>query len=143
MKNRFTMVVAVHLLLIKDGKLLMSRRFNTGYQDGKYSLPAGHVDANESCLEALIRETKEEIGLDLQPKNINFAHVVHRFEDRESIDFFFSCEKWQGEPKNMEDNKCDRLAWFPLNELPENTVPYVRKSIEKYLKKEKYSELGF
>lgn len=137
------MVVAVHLLLIKNKQILLSRRFNTGYQDGNYSLPAGHVDANESCLEAIIRETREEVGLDLQKENLNFAHVVHRFEDRESIDFFFSCEKWRGEPKNMEENKCDDLSWFPLNELPENTVPYIRECIEKYLQQEKYSELGF
>ncbi len=143
MKNRFTMVVAVHLFLIKDKQILLSRRFNTGYQDGNYSLPAGHVDANESCLEAIIRETREEIGLDLQKENLKFAHVVHRFEDRESIDFFFSCEKWEGEPKNMEENKCDDLYWFPINQLPGNTVSYIRKCIEKYLQKEKYSELGF
>ena len=140
---RFTMVVAVHLLLIKDKQLLMSRRFKTGYQDGNYSLPAGHVDADESCLTAIVREVREEIGLNLQKENLKFAHVVHRFEDRESIDFFFSCDKWQGEPQNTEPNKCDDLRWFPLNKLPENTVPYIKKCVEKYLKKEQYSELGF
>lgn len=57
MTPRFTLVSAVHLLLLRDDQLLLSRRFQTGYQDGNYSLPAGHVDADESCLQALLRET--------------------------------------------------------------------------------------
>ena len=141
--NRFTMVVAVHLFLIKDKQILLSRRFNTGYRDGEYSLPAGHVDADESCLQAMIREAKEEIGLDLEAKQLKFAHVTHRFEDRESIDFFFVCNNWKGKPSIKEKDKCDGLRWFSLDNLPKNTIPYIRHAIKAYLKQESYSELAF
>lgn len=143
MTPRFTLVSAVHLLLLRDGQLLLSRRFQTGYQDGNYSLPAGHVDADESCLQALLRETHEEIGLQLSATDLHFAHVVHRFEDRESLDFFFTCHNWSGEPQNMEPHKCDQLLWTPIQNLPENTVPYIRHTITCYLQGQKYSELGF
>ena len=43
-KIRFQMPVAVHLLLVKDNKVLLLRRFNTGYEYGNYSVVAGHVD---------------------------------------------------------------------------------------------------
>lgn len=49
MSSRFTTVVAVHLILIKENQVLLARRFNTGYEDGNFSVPAGHVDEHESC----------------------------------------------------------------------------------------------
>ena len=140
---RFTLVSAVHLFLLREDQILLSRRFQTGYQDGNYSLPAGHVDADESCLQALIRETREEIGLQLSAENLHFAHVIHRYEDRESLDFFFTCDNWSGETQNMEPHKCDQLLWTPIQQLPENVVPYVKHAITQYLQGQKYSELGF
>jgi 8-oxo-dGTP diphosphatase len=51
--------------LIREGdKALFVLRENTGYMDGKYSLPAGHVEAGESFIQAAIRETFEEVGLE-------------------------------------------------------------------------------
>ena len=64
--TRCTHLIAVYLILIEDDKILLQRRFNTGYKDGNYSLPAGHLDDNESITQALVREVKEEIDLDLK-----------------------------------------------------------------------------
>ena len=46
--QRFKMIGSSYLLLIENNKILLSRRFNTGYEDGKYSLPAGHVETGET-----------------------------------------------------------------------------------------------
>jgi len=46
-RDWFTMVVAVHLFLLRDGLVLLLRRYNTGYEDGRYSVVAGHVDGGE------------------------------------------------------------------------------------------------
>ena len=58
-------------------------------------------------------------------------------------DYFFIAKKWKGIPTNEEPQKCDDLAWFPLNRLPKNTIPYIRVAIKKYLKKIFYSEFGW
>jgi len=42
--NRFTLPVAVHLFLLRGNEVLLLRRFNTGYEDGNYSVPAGHLE---------------------------------------------------------------------------------------------------
>ena len=61
--KRFQLVTAVHLLLIQDEKILLLRRYHTGYEDGNYSVVAGHIDGNESILKAMQREALEEAGI--------------------------------------------------------------------------------
>lgn len=138
--------IASYLLLIKDGEVLLLRRCNTGYRDGDYSVPAGHVEPGESLTQTMIRETKEEIGVTLNEKNIRVSHIMHRmneYQDRESIDTFFIAEQWTGTPENMEQEKCDDLSWFPISDLPKNTIPYIKKAIESSLQGIMYSEFGW
>jgi 8-oxo-dGTP pyrophosphatase MutT (NUDIX family) len=49
---------AVHLFLVREGRLLLSRRSNTGYEDGKLSVVAGKLDGGEQVVEAARRERK-------------------------------------------------------------------------------------
>lgn len=129
-KERFKLIVDVHLLLIKDGKIVLLKRANTGYEDGKYGLIAGHADGNETATEAMIREAREEAGIEIKPHDLEFKLVMHRKTDREQVGFFFTARAYKGEPRNAEPEKCSELAWFDLNNLPENIIPYIRKSIE-------------
>lgn len=132
-KERNKAVPAVYLLLRKGGDILLSRRAGSGYYDGWYSVPAGHVEADELPLKALVRETKEEIGVDIDPSSAKLVHVMYRpklDETGERIDLFFETSEWSGEPKIMEPEKCDDLCWFPIKALPENTVHYVYDAIK-------------
>ena len=142
-KERFKLVVATHLFLIKNGQILLLRRFNTGYRDGQYSVPAGHLDGNEPSKIAMIREIKEEIGINIKPNNLKFVHLMHRLSEHERLDFFFTTKNWRGTPKIMEKNKCDDLKWFPLNKLPKNMVPYIRFAINNFQNNKVYSEFGW
>ena len=49
-KERFKLICSSYLLLIKDNKILLGLRQNTGYMDGFYHLPAGHKEEGESNL---------------------------------------------------------------------------------------------
>lgn len=143
-KDRHKVIPASYLVLRDQDKVLLLRRFNTGYEDGKYGLPAGHVEAGETFTEALIREISEEVNLAIDPKDAHVVHIMHRkSHDSERVDTFFVVEKYEGEIKNMEPHKCDDLSWYSLNELPENIIPYVRQALECVRDGKFYSEFGW
>ncbi|MBU1119313.1 NUDIX domain-containing protein [Patescibacteria group bacterium] len=142
--KRYTFFSAVHLILIKECRVLLLRRFNTGYEDGKYSVPAGHIDQGERAKTAMVREVKEEAGLDISEDALETVHVMHRKgDDKERIDFFMSAKEWTGEPQICEEDKCDELSWYKLNELPENIIPYVKSALERIRRNDFYSEFGW
>lgn len=131
--ERFSLRAAVYLILLKDGKTLLSRRCNTGWKDGMYSLIAGHLDGNEKVSDAMIREAFEEAGIRIEREDLKPLKVLHRNStDQEYMDFFFVAEKWKGEPVVKEPNKCDDMSWFSIDNLPENVLPHVREVIESY-----------
>lgn len=148
MSDRFTYICTVHLLIIKDDKILLLRRFQTGHEDGNYGVSAGHLDGNETIKEGCAREAKEEIGIDVSLFNLNLVHVLHRKKSNrkinpERIDFFFMTTQYDGEIKNLEPHKCDDLQWFPLDSLPDNTIGYVQQAINSYKDDINYSEYGW
>ena len=55
-KERFKLIASVYAFFIEDKEILLLRRFQTGYEDGKYGLVAGHVDGGESMRNAMARE---------------------------------------------------------------------------------------
>jgi len=104
----------VYLVLVKDNKILLSRRYNTGFQDGKYSFPAGHLGGDdETFSEAVVREAREEVGVELDSADLELVHVMHRRQreptDERRVNLFFAARKWKGETKIMEPSKCDDL----------------------------------
>jgi 8-oxo-dGTP diphosphatase len=140
---RATFPVTVHMLFIRGSQVLLSRRYQTGYMDGFYSVPAGHLDGNEPVRQAAVRETREEVGLTILPEDVTFAGVLHRREGDERIDFFVQVRKWSGEPVNTEPAKCDDLRWVELDNLPENTIPYVQRAIENFREGVMFEEFGW
>jgi ADP-ribose pyrophosphatase YjhB (NUDIX family) len=140
---RSSFLVAVHLFFLCEGEILLLRRFNTGYEDGSYSVVAGHVDAGETVIQAAVREAREEAGVMIKPEGLQVVHVMNRKSNDERVDFFVIVKAWCGEIVNTEPDKCDDLAWFPLDVLPVNMVPYVRYAIENYQKRILYSEFGW
>jgi 8-oxo-dGTP diphosphatase len=135
--------VAVHIFFLRTSQILLLHRFNTGYEDGKYSLVAGHLEAGETVTQGAIREAREEVGVFLDPQDLQFVHVMNRRSEDEWIYFFVVARRWAGEITNTEPHKCDHLAWFPLESLPQNTMPYVKFAIEKYQEGSYYSEFGW
>jgi 8-oxo-dGTP diphosphatase len=142
--RRYKVTGDVHLLLINaDGQVLFGRRQNTGYEDGAYHLPSGHLEAGESVVQALIREAKEEVGVSIAPKHAEFAHVMHNSSSGGRVAFFFTVHEWEGTPENREPDKCSELHWFPLNALPDHLIDYCRMALTHIAAGEPFSVYGW
>lgn len=143
-KDRHKIITAVYLILLNEkDEVLLLRRANTGYEDGNYSLIAGHMDKEETAVRAMMREALEEGGIVVERGNLKLVHVMNRYTDHDRMDLFFHSTEWSGEPVNQEPSKCDDLRWFPLEDLPPNMIPCVREAIENYKKGIPYSEFGW
>ncbi len=146
--GKHKVLTAVHLFLINtNSEFLLARRYNTGYQDGNYSLIAGHIEKGEMAKQAMQREAKEEGGIIINLENLYFSHVMYRKRENEidddRIDFFFKASKWEGMVKIMEKNKCDDMRWFKPNKLPKNIVPYISSAFNQFLNQSQFSEYGW
>lgn len=141
--ERFKVIASIYGFFIRNNTILLLRRQNTGYEDGNYGLPAGHVENNEPLTSAFCREIKEEIDINLKREDITLVHVMHRKKEDIRLDFFFFVEKWDKEPRNAEPEKCNDLQWFPIDDLPVNTIPYIKTAIQNYTLKKFYSEVGW
>ena len=130
--ERFPLLSAVHLFLIRDGQVLLLRRYNTGYEDGNYSVIAGHLNGDEEVKTATMREAREEAGIEIDPADLRVVGVMHRRSNDERIDFFLAADRWSGQLVNREPHKCDQLAWFDLEDLPDNVIPYVERALHNY-----------
>lgn len=119
----------VHVLCEREGMVLLMRRAGTGFFDGLYSLPGGHVEPGESVRRAARRELREETGLEVTEAELQLIGAVHRLSDTNRIDFFVRAEHFLGTPRILEPDKCDRLEWFDRRALPEALVGYVRAAL--------------
>lgn len=133
MKERNKLPISVQLILEKENKILLMKRKNTGYEDGKYCLPGGHVKANEEIRKALIREAKEEIGIKLNLQDVEFYKVLNRKvnKEQEYIDFIFKANNWTGNITNEEKDKCEEIVWVDVDKIPENTLKFIPDMLKK------------
>ncbi|MBQ8968583.1 MAG: NUDIX domain-containing protein [Bacteroidaceae bacterium] len=132
MNKHYKYHLAIHILLIKGNKILLLKRYNTGYEDGKYSLIAGHVEKGESLTETAIREAWEEVGITITAIDVKICGSMHRRSEDERIDYFAVVKHWKGQEHICEPSKCNELIWCDIKELPNNTIPYIKTAIKNY-----------
>jgi ADP-ribose pyrophosphatase YjhB (NUDIX family) len=148
-KTYHKIIPAVYVLLRRGNKVMLLRRANTGYKDGMYSLPAGHLNGGETALAAVVREANEEVGLALNPAQLTLRHTMHRKAEpgndtgMERLDLFFDIREWAGEPVNAEPHKCDELHWAALDNLPPDVIPEVRQALQHIQAGVPYSDFNF
>ncbi len=109
--------------------MLLALRRNTGYADEMWNLPSGKLDAGEHVLAAVVREAREEIGIDLDESALDLAGVLHHRSPElvGRVGLVFSTPydpARHGVPFNAEPHKCGGIDWYPSDALPEATVPY-------------------
>lgn len=123
---------AVHMVIMDGDKILIQKRKASKLWPGYYALPAGHIDEEEIQYEALVREAKEELNIDINPNDIIKEYVVLRRNyfkiDNKVlepyIDYYFEIIKYKGIPAIVEEDKCDELLWADINNLPEPFINY-------------------
>lgn len=127
-----------------EGKtqVLLHRRQHTGYQDSMLDISAsGHVDEGETATMAAARECKEELGIDVDAHDLEFAHLSHRLDtDRTYYDMYFIVKRYKGEPCIMETDKCSQLDWFDMDALPDDVIPVRRQDLDHIGRGIRYSE---
>lgn len=131
MTERHTLIAAVHVLLMRDDDVLLLLRANTGFEDGNYGLIAGHMESREGVVDAAIREAREEAGIELDASAARVCGVMHPNDAEGYVYFFVACDRWSGDVRNAEPDRCTELRWFAVDALPDNVVAYVRRAIEK------------
>ncbi|MET8863353.1 NUDIX domain-containing protein [Nonomuraea sp. NPDC004580] len=134
MPQRQQVTVDVHVILERGKDILLCLRQGTGYRDGWFCLPSGHLDEGETVIECALRETREEVGVHLDLASLRPATVLHHLnpEGKPRIGFFFATSHWTGDIINAEPHKCAAVEWFPARRLPDNTVPYTIAGLDHY-----------
>jgi len=89
-----------------------------------WNLPGGGLDAGESPWDGVIREVKEETGLDVKAKLVG----IYSKPEKNEIVFSFVCEVIGGEI--VLNDEADRIEYFSINELPLNVSP---KQVERIM----------
>lgn len=122
----------------------MLKRRGTGWMDGSFSIPAGGLDAGETIRDAAIREAYEEVGIRIAPDDLQYAHTLHSKTGEDVwVGHFFRATAWTGTATLRELDKHSDLQWRTIDDLPSETIPYVRQAILAVAAQEPYSEYGW
>lgn len=138
-------IPSVNVFIVSDGKILLSRRTNTGWMDGYLCPPGGHVEEGETPVQAMIREIEEELGAKVDPKDLDFACVaVRNTSPNEYVAYEFAIRDKGYTFTNAESEKCRELVWVEMNELPEDVIDHFRQVIEQGIAEgQAYLEIGY
>lgn len=130
--GRLRVIPSIFVAVIKDDQVLLLRRYKTGWIDGSFDLPAGHLEDQEKLRDGAVRELKEEANLEANPKDLFLIHVYQNHHNPQAphYGYIFATEKWSGTPKIMEPNKCNEIGFFPLAKLPKETAPYIKEALK-------------
>ena len=127
--------VGAFILNDKNEVLMLLRSEECKNESGKWMIPGGGVDFNEKLEDCIIREVKEEVGIDIEVVGL-IAAINHILPDENQhwVAPTFKCIIKSGEPKIMEPHKHVELKWFSLNEMPSNLSIATILVMESYLK---------
>lgn len=122
--------VATSIALIKDKKILLAKR-KIAPQQGDWDILGGFVEPGESVEEGVIREMKEETGLDVEIEKY-LGSVADVYGERPSIPLIFTVKMINPNQQPSPHDDVEELAWFSLEEIPNNLAfKNVKITIEK------------
>ena len=144
MKNELFLSSISLIIKNENNEILLQKRNNTKLWPNRIALPAGHIDEGENAYEAAIREAKEELNIEISRENIIDTFVVSRKNKNLSpyYDIYFEIEKYQGELTINELDKCSKLIWCNINDLPDDMLEFEKVAIDNNSKGIKFSVIS-
>ena len=140
-RDRFP--ILVHVVVRRGSAILLLRRARTGYLDGWYALPGGHLARGESVRDCAARELREETGLVVDAEALlPLVALPYRAGDEQGINLLFECSSFAGEPVLAEPQLFDDLRWCAPDALPARTVPYLADALRMAASGEWFREFG-
>jgi 8-oxo-dGTP diphosphatase len=124
---RPTVLVAACALIDSDGRVLLARRPEGKTMAGLWEFPGGKLQAGETPEVALIRELKEELGIDVSAACLApFAFASHAYERFHLLMPLYLCRRWKGIAMPRENQT---LKWVRREHLPDYDVPPADKPL--------------
>jgi mutator protein MutT len=125
----------------KEEALLLKRGGATRNNAGYWSQPGGTVEFGETVDEAIIREIKEELNVDIELiRYLNYTDHIIPHEKQHWVAIAYLAKIVGGELKNMEPDKHEEIKWFPITEMPELLAATTVNSVEAYLAQKNMKE---
>jgi|SRR3989344_2978008 len=137
--DRLKIKPAVYAIIQNGEKILLLKRFNSGWMDGRYTLPSGHIDQRESPTGAVIREIKEETSVAVEKENLELVHVM--YEKDAYIDFYFKVTSYSGEITHAEPERSSEILWEKDIKGNKNIIEKVKLSLLSYKSGIPFSEI--
>lgn len=121
------MIHVAAAIIVKDNKVLLAKRPDEKHQGGKWEFPGGKLDDNETPLQALIRECREEIAIEIDLTSCQlFDTVEFDYGDKQVVLHFYSVSVFTGEPAGQEGQQ---VRWFELADIERLEFPEANKGI--------------
>ncbi len=116
---RPTVLVAAVALIDAKGKILLTKRPEGKSMAGLWEFPGGKVEEGEAPESAVIRELKEELGIDVAPEALRGLTIAaHAYEDFHLLMSLYLCREWRGAPHGREGQECLWVAPEEMRALP-------------------------
>ncbi|MDC3087348.1 NUDIX domain-containing protein [Paracoccaceae bacterium] len=125
-------LIALLALVNEKNEVLISLRKNKKEYDGYWEYPGGKVEEDENLGEAIIREIKEEINLEISNNCIApLTFAVDQHEGSETVLFLYTCRKWEGSITSLLDQ---RVKWVKPIDLAEYKMPAPNRFLNSILR---------
>lgn len=119
----------------KNETLLVKRALKSNNEAGFWSKPGGTVEFGEIVEDAIKREIKEELGIEIELiRPLAFTNHLIPSENQHWVAFNYLARIVKGKPKSLEPDKIEEVMWFKFDALPENLTQTTREPVDEYLK---------
>jgi mutator protein MutT len=106
-------------LIFENGKLLITQRLANAHLGGLWEFPGGKREANETFEQCLVREIREELGMEISVGKL-FEEITHAYPGKTVHLKFFICQSLRGEPQTL---GCAAFKWIKKSELVDYEFP--------------------